>query len=1214
MRVAGCAEIPQAQSCFCIPTSSIPEKLSELAREFDELQLENYVLQEQIDYFRKNYVHKHKDFVPKASGRSDWSPMAEIARPDVEARKLRQPTQSLLDARLHETTRAGLAVDGLAGIRGLSHSAVSQLTASQSTVSQSTVSGSQPFASFGEFPPVLEGLATGDYHHSKSILSLDTIPDRSEAVDDDLSMALRGARGSDGDHAKHILHNYLDDHNVPRLPLGSLDQEKTNTSLTGGGHVASVVNTPLMDKTPSRYGAVTANGSLRKSSQTSANSATRFIPRVLSSVASSRSSESDDSKYSRFSKSKAQSWSSLPQWYDPLFKSSYADESKSKESLDWGCRQDSMMLEYWGKDNHGAKCALSPLSQKRVCWDICAVVMLLFEIWLTPFRFFFLAEMAAPPSLLLIQHVCTGFWSMDIVLNFFTGYVQKDQLILDCRRCARNYLHNWFVIDLIATIPYDLLIAAATGSEMTSTIRVTKVTKVVKTLRFLKMVRAMQIMYRMDQADRHNALFSKFKAILKPIQVLLGLCVLAHTNGCLFSTQVWAESDFETMDKAVDMYMYCFWWAYTGLTTGSIGSGTGVEAPDLLAIGGSTIGRWVFDMVLATQRMALIAVGIVWVAILSGSWVLETTHWHAQKRATTMYLQRHKVTNKTQVQVLWSLRETIKARELQRQFFELMSHELSQSLRRNICQELWTTRLLSLGLLRHVSDWHEDLIPELTLLVMEEVLAAKSVLFREGEVSSHGYCIFEGKLLVIATSGDVTFYKNMWVGEKALVNPQLRRSGTTMAKATSTLISVPGEGFHALLSRYGIMELFHKFVSEELWKGLCGRCGALGDHFTHQCPHMFHGLGAEEDPDDANWIKLTYLRTKSMFRAGMMKTSSLSSSSSTLPALANNLDNFLRAQERSWLTPFLQEMNVTTLDQLAHLDLTVLQSEVAAAGHSLTAEDQQAISKPVINKFVMAQQDNTQSVLIVAHREDHFLFLSHYKREAGTEASLMRSELERILQEGESPAPTNCKTPIFLDSEDLQNLKDLQQRVGRSHNLVLLLTSNVLTRPWVLVEVVTAIREGVRVVPVILQKGFDDFKLPDEDWYERMKSGKLLDQSGLKVLSECGIKAEDVCNVLRTVFQRIAVTYSPHRTEKIRRAELQALLKQCRTKRKAVKLSNTGTSSEDDLFDFASASSCSYSRGSAHYQMTPSTTSSQGKSALKRKGTAANLSKKSGAL
>merc|ERR1712012_549996 len=92
----------------------------------------------------------------------------------------------------------------------------------------------------------------------------------------------------------------------------------------------------------------------------------------------------------------------------------------------------------------------------------------------------------------------------------------------------------------------------------------------------------------------------------------------------------------------------------------------------------------------------------------------------------------------------------------------------------------------------------------------------------------------------------------------------------------------------------------------------------------------------------------------------------------------------------------------------------------------------------------------------------HLIFLSHFKLEAGTEAALMRAELEHVLRAEGSVAMETFNAPIFLDSEDLYDLEDLQARVRQSHNLVLLLTHRVLSRPWVLVELVTAVSSSVR--------------------------------------------------------------------------------------------------------------------------------------------------------
>ena len=54
------------------------------------------------------------------------------------------------------------------------------------------------------------------------------------------------------------------------------------------------------------------------------------------------------------------------------------------------------------------------------------------------------------------------------------------------------------------------------------------------------------------------------------------------------------------------------------------------------------------------------------------------------------------------------------------------------------------------------------------------------------------------------------------------------------------------------------------------------------------------------------------------------------------------------------------------------------------------------------------------------------------------------------------------RSPVFLDSEDLVDLLTLKEHVQNSHNLMLLLTNNVLLRPWCLVEIVTALGNDVQ--------------------------------------------------------------------------------------------------------------------------------------------------------
>ena len=87
-------------------------------------------------------------------------------------------------------------------------------------------------------------------------------------------------------------------------------------------------------------------------------------------------------------------------------------------------------------------------------------------------------------------------------------------------------------------------------------------------------------------------------------------------------------------------------------------------------------------------------------------------------------------------------------------------------------------------------------------------------------------------------------------------------------------------------------------------------------------------------------------------------------------------------------------------------------------------------------------------------------FLSHFKVEAATEARWLQQELEGLLGR-------RC----FLDSDDLSDLSRLQDHVRESGCVLLLQTRDVLTRPWCIVELLTAIDSGVPIVGVSIISG-----------------------------------------------------------------------------------------------------------------------------------------------
>jgi hypothetical protein len=122
------------------------------------------------------------------------------------------------------------------------------------------------------------------------------------------------------------------------------------------------------------------------------------------------------------------------------------------------------------------------------------------------------------------------------------------------------------------------------------------------------------------------------------------------------------------------------------------------------------------------------------------------------------------------------------------------------------------------------------------------------------------------------------------------------------------------------------------------------------------------------------------------------------------------------------------------------------------------------LASPVVRVWYRAQQELTEGGERTTRwsvQGRYAAFVSHYKAEAATEARHLKDKLTTMLS-----------SPVFLDSDDLADLRNLLDAVAQSDVLVLLQTTNLLTRPWCLLEIYTALRNDVPIVTVAVKGAF----------------------------------------------------------------------------------------------------------------------------------------------
>jgi len=820
----------------------------------------------------------------------------------------------------------------------------------------------------------------------------------------------------------------------------------------------------------------------------------------------------------------------------------YLNPTYEAESL--GARQSSVGTLTTSDKGKRRSWIWTPDSLQRVCWDCVAFFCLLVELWVTSFELVFLAGGGEklPDGLWIATRVVTVFFALDIVFNFCTGYVHNSVVIKHPRLISWNYLRCWFWIDLLATFPFDLVFSSVPW----------------KGVKFVRAIRLLSFSQRAMHVERHFRFMSQaVRQAIPLIQAFWSLVLLAHIHACLWALLRYPATLGESPVRAwlaLDRYCSCLSWAYQELTFG-VNHAENLSYQDSVASHSdpteSPVSRvQLFTLLVASERLALLLAFCLRVVFWALVACEEDARLIALEREALAYLRRHQVSFQTQLQVLHSFRE-VGATRIARRNFNAFLAELpdEEELHRYIAKEIWGSRLVTLDLLKQARRWHRDFLQEASAIVQEEIFASNVLLFNEGDTALAAYFIISGQLAVVSSLTRIAipnFTPGQWIGEKALINPSLLRSATVTSRGLTTLMVVPAGGFQDVLARLGLQERFSDFCESQLWRGLCGRCGALGKHFTHECPTM-SGKAATLKSMLRSSKALPVVRQRRSSTSSTASTDSSSFSPGDFRGDAvGDLYDFLRTHDLARLEDTLRCMGVLCVDDLEQLQFEVLREKLAGDGKQPLTEDEEAALSPAGMKAFRDQLNVEVKILCrpkFARDCQHHCFLSHYKLEAGTEAALMRSELEALILDADQDV--DCEVPVFLDSEDLKNLSEIQERVRRSQNVVLLLTSGVLTRPWVMVELVTAKVAGVPIVPVEVSKKGCEFEPPDEVFYESLKNGSMLDNKALKVLSDLGIEIHEIEEVIRTTFKRIAVPFSPHRSGCIRRAELVELMKQC---------------------------------------------------------------------
>ena len=156
----------------------------------------------------------------------------------------------------------------------------------------------------------------------------------------------------------------------------------------------------------------------------------------------------------------------------------------------------------------------------RLAWDVYILVLVVYSSLRQPYMIAFLDTQAMTA---LDWSIDISFY-LDIVLNFWTGFDRGFEVILDKRLIAKNYLRGWFVVDLLATVEWELLFSAVEDVDETSAvIRMARLLKVLRLARMGRLISRLTANWTVNRAFIEAAKFFFYVASESPDLVLFVL-------------------------------------------------------------------------------------------------------------------------------------------------------------------------------------------------------------------------------------------------------------------------------------------------------------------------------------------------------------------------------------------------------------------------------------------------------------------------------------------------------------------------------------------------------------------------------------------------------------------------------------------------------------------------------------------------------------------
>jgi hyperpolarization activated cyclic nucleotide-gated potassium channel 2 len=218
-------------------------------------------------------------------------------------------------------------------------------------------------------------------------------------------------------------------------------------------------------------------------------------------------------------------------------------------------KKDDDYVVHYDKDPDTVRWLFLPDNKFKNAWDIYVILLLLYAAIIVPYRVCLVESSSF--AMFCVDLFIDASFSIDIVLTFFTAIKIKDLIVTSRAQIAKSYFKGWFFIDLITTIPFQLLEGAEDEAQNSKALRLARLPRLYRLIRILRLLRVLKMLKIMTDSGNasSNALRKNMQvgqSIKKMFLIIVSILYITHIVSCFFffmpkmldfpyDSWVWAE-------------------------------------------------------------------------------------------------------------------------------------------------------------------------------------------------------------------------------------------------------------------------------------------------------------------------------------------------------------------------------------------------------------------------------------------------------------------------------------------------------------------------------------------------------------------------------------------------------------------------------------------------------------------------------------------------